>query len=119
MQPVLIVPPGKNLDYDPHLDPQLVWAGKKEHTSFEVPTVSQHVHGRIDHRTIGEAVRKLAQIERPSTRTQKAISHVPSFGRAIKPTYFATHETRYLRVSLSQQKDSKQRERICPKGLTI
>ena len=30
--------------YDPHLDPQLVWAGKAEHTSFEVPTVSLHVH---------------------------------------------------------------------------
>ncbi len=44
--------------YDPHLDPQLVWAGKKEHTSFEVPTVSLHVHERIDPRTIIEAVRK-------------------------------------------------------------
>ena len=30
--------------YDPHLDPQLQWAGKAEHTSFEVPTVSLHVH---------------------------------------------------------------------------
>src|SRR6266851_8914560 len=28
------------LDYDPHLDPQLVWAGKKEHTSSDVHTVS-------------------------------------------------------------------------------
>ena len=28
--------------YDPHLDPQLVWAGKAEHASFEVPTVSCH-----------------------------------------------------------------------------
>ena len=28
-------------EYDPHLDPQLVWAGKAEHTSFEVDTVSQ------------------------------------------------------------------------------
>ena len=45
--------------YDPHLDPQLVWAGKAEHTSFEVPTVSLHVHERIDPRTIIEAVRKL------------------------------------------------------------
>jgi hypothetical protein len=36
----------------------LVWAGKKEHTSFEVPTVSLHVHERIDPRTIIEAVRK-------------------------------------------------------------
>ena len=45
-------------EYDPHLDPQLVWAGKAEHTSFEVPTVSLHVHERIDPRTIIEAVRK-------------------------------------------------------------
>jgi len=48
----------KTYEYDPHLDPQLVWAGKKEHTSFEVPTVSLHVHERIDPRTIIEAVRK-------------------------------------------------------------
>ena len=33
-------------------------AGKAEHTSFEVPTVSLHVHERIDPRTIIEAVRK-------------------------------------------------------------
>src|SRR3990172_4480015 len=44
--------------HDPHLDPQLVWAGKAEHTSFEVPTVSLHVHERIDPRTIIEAVRR-------------------------------------------------------------
>lgn len=43
---------------DPHIDPQLQWAGKAEHTSFEVPTVSLHVHERIDPRTIVEAVRK-------------------------------------------------------------
>jgi adenine-specific DNA-methyltransferase len=44
--------------YDPHIDPSLQWAGKAEHTSFEVPTVSLHVHERIDPRTIIEAVRK-------------------------------------------------------------
>lgn len=44
--------------YDPHLDPTLVWAGKAERTSFEVPTVSLHVHERIDPRAIIEAVRK-------------------------------------------------------------
>ncbi len=44
--------------YDPHLDPQLQWSGKAEHTSFEVPTVSLHVHERIDPRTIIETVRK-------------------------------------------------------------
>ena len=44
--------------HDPHLDPHLSWSGKAEHTSFEVPTVSLHVHERIDPRTIIEAVRK-------------------------------------------------------------
>jgi adenine-specific DNA-methyltransferase len=44
--------------YDPHIDPSLQWAGKKEHTSFEVPTVSLHVHERIDPRTIIETVQK-------------------------------------------------------------
>ena len=46
----------KTYSYDPHLDPQLVWAGKAEHTSFGVPTVSLHVHERIDPRSIIEAV---------------------------------------------------------------
>ena len=40
-------PKPKKYDYDPHLDPQLIWSGKKEHTSFEVPTVSLHIHERI------------------------------------------------------------------------
>lgn len=44
--------------YDPHLDPSLQWAGKTERTSFEVPTVSLHVHERVDPRSILEAVRK-------------------------------------------------------------
>ena len=48
----------KTYAYDSHLDPQLVWAGKAERTSFETPTVSLHVHERIDPRGIVEAVRK-------------------------------------------------------------
>ena len=48
----------KGYAYDPHLDPQLVWAGKAERPSFELPTVSLHVHERIDPRTIVEAVRR-------------------------------------------------------------
>ena len=65
--PVGLVTPETDLDvgqkkkiyaYDTHLDPQLQWAGKAEHTSFEIPTVSLHVHERIDPRTIIEAVRK-------------------------------------------------------------
>ena len=50
--------PRKQYAYDPHLDPTLTWAGKTEHTSFQVPTVSLHVHERIDPKTIIEAVRR-------------------------------------------------------------
>jgi adenine-specific DNA-methyltransferase len=50
-------PKRKKYAYDPHLDPQLVWAGKAERTSFEVPTVSLHVHERIDPKTIIRVVR--------------------------------------------------------------
>ncbi|MFQ5456067.1 MAG: site-specific DNA-methyltransferase [Nitrospirota bacterium] len=48
----------KRYAYDPHLDPSIQWAGKAEHTSFDIPTVSLHVHERIDPRTIIEVVRK-------------------------------------------------------------
>jgi adenine-specific DNA-methyltransferase len=44
--------------YDPHLDPQLIWAGKAEHTSFEVDVVPLHIHERISTRAILEAVKK-------------------------------------------------------------
>ena len=49
----------KTYQYDPHLDPQLQWAGKAERLSFEVPTASLHVHERIDPRTIIRAVQKI------------------------------------------------------------
>ncbi len=54
----------KNYEYDPHLDPQLQWAGKTEHTSFEVPVVSLHVHERIDPKSIIDTVKK--DVEQPS-----------------------------------------------------
>jgi adenine-specific DNA-methyltransferase len=50
--------PKKQYAYDPHLDPTLTWAGTAEHTSFQLPTVSLHVHERIDPKTIMEAVRR-------------------------------------------------------------
>jgi len=59
----------KKYEYDPHLDPQLQWAGKAEHTSFEVPTVSLHVHERIDPKTIIETVKK----ERTEEETQPSL----------------------------------------------
>lgn len=48
----------KTYKFDPHLDPELQWAGKKEGITFNVDTVSLHVHERIDPLTIIEAVRK-------------------------------------------------------------
>jgi len=63
--PVRLVTPDTDEDagkkthlYDPHLDPQLVWAGNGEHTSCEVPTVSLHVHERVDALSIVDAVRQ-------------------------------------------------------------
>lgn len=53
----------KTYGFDPHLDPQLQWAGKAEGLSFDVDTVSLHVHERIDPLTIIEAVRKREALE--------------------------------------------------------
>ena len=50
--------PRKKYSFDPRLDPQLQWSGKKENTEFEVDTVSLHVHERIDPSTILEKVLK-------------------------------------------------------------
>ncbi len=49
--------------YDPHLDPQLIWAGKAEQTSFEVDVVSLHIHERISTAAILRAVRRPEPIQ--------------------------------------------------------
>ena len=84
--PVGLVTPETDLDvgkkayaHDPHLDPQLVWTGKAEHTSFEVPTVSLHVHERIDPRTVIEAVRK-----RNGTESQPSLFAAPEENPPIR-----------------------------------
>ena len=69
----------KTYAHDRHLDPQLVWTGKAEHTSFEVPTVSLHVHERIDPRTIIEAVRK-----RHGTEPQPSLFAAPEENPPIR-----------------------------------
>src|SRR3989338_7557826 len=38
--------------HDPHIDPYLRWAGKKEGTKFEVQNVSLNIHERIDPKRI-------------------------------------------------------------------
>jgi len=47
--------------YDPHLDPQLVWAGKAERTAFEVETVSLHIHERVSTQAILKSAERAQQ----------------------------------------------------------
>lgn len=44
--------------YDPNLDPQMVWTGKAEHDSFEIPAPSIHVHEELSAKKILASVRK-------------------------------------------------------------
>jgi adenine-specific DNA-methyltransferase len=53
--------------------PYLNWAGKAERTSFEVDTVSLHVHERIDPASILSAVRKAHEGRRQDQGGAKAI----------------------------------------------
>lgn len=69
----------KTYAYDPHLDPQLVWAGKADHTSFGVPTVSLHVHERIDPLSIVEAVKR-----RNGSDPQLSLFAAPEENRPIR-----------------------------------
>ena len=57
----------KTYAFDPHLDPQLVWAGKaglkayefdEGQTSFTVDTVSLHIHERVSAKAILQAAKK-------------------------------------------------------------
>jgi adenine-specific DNA-methyltransferase len=70
----------KQYQYDPHLDPALQWAGKAEHTSFEVPTVSLHVHERIDPKII-EAYRGTVSLPfEPGAHKRAAVKIVDDRG---------------------------------------
>ena len=53
--------------------PYLNWAGKAEHTSFDVDTVSLHVHERVDPASILAAVRKRMGKEEKSKGKVKAL----------------------------------------------
>jgi adenine-specific DNA-methyltransferase len=50
--------------YDPHLAPQLIWAGKSERAAFEVETVSLHIHERVSTRAILKSVERAEQFRR-------------------------------------------------------
>lgn len=74
--------------------PYLNWAGKAERTSFDVPTVSLHVHERIDPRTIIKAVRSGAKGTANSLSepvNEPSIGQLPLFERPTEnlPRYEA------------------------------
>ena len=50
--------PVRTLTYDPHLDPQLEWAGKSDRMRVEVPAPSIHVHEELSAQKIVGAVRR-------------------------------------------------------------
>ena len=79
----------KKYKYDPHLDPELSWAGKAERLSFEVPTVSLHIHEKIDSRSIIETVRSRNSVD----YEQMSLFHDPTERRALeKEIEFYKHE---------------------------
>lgn len=90
--------------HDPHLDPSLSWTGKAERTSFEVDTVSLHVHERIDPASILSAVRKsAAESAKDKVRGAKAAQQ-----RAIQPGLFdAPFESLPLRDAIDFYKHDK------------
>ena len=51
----------KTYAYDPHLDPTLDWAGKKEGLSFDVPTSSIHIHESIKPHKIIRSIQAIGE----------------------------------------------------------
>ncbi|MDR2344919.1 MAG: site-specific DNA-methyltransferase [Planctomycetaceae bacterium] len=70
----------KQYSYDPHIDPKLDWCGKSEHTSFDVQTVSLHVHERIDPRRIIDELKKNTEKQNSNAQKQNLL-----FETDIKP----------------------------------
>jgi adenine-specific DNA-methyltransferase len=67
-------PKKKVYQHDPYIDPTLSWAGKVEGTSFDVDTVSLHIHERIDPKRIIKQVLKKTE----ETHIQPSLFEQPS-----------------------------------------
>ncbi len=67
-------PKKKIYQHDPYIDPTLSWTGKTENMSFDVDTVSLHIHERIDpKRIIKQVLKKTDQVNtQPSLFEQPA-----------------------------------------------
>jgi adenine-specific DNA-methyltransferase len=93
--------------YDPHLDPVLQWAGKAERTSFEVDTVSLHVHERIDPMSILAAVGKARSDRGGKARPHGASSGTPPYGGVQPGLFEAPFESLPLRDAVDFYRHDK------------
>jgi adenine-specific DNA-methyltransferase len=75
--------PKRRFEFDPHVAPELVWAGKAEEPGMEVDAPSIHVHERLS----TDAILKAAQHE----NAQVALFADPELERA-KQVEFYEHE---------------------------
>jgi adenine-specific DNA-methyltransferase len=92
--------------HDPHLDPSLSWTGKAERLSFEVDTVSLHVHERIDPASILSAARQ--RVGAGDTAKAKAKGAKAAQQRAMQPGLFdAPFESLPLRDAIDFYKHDK------------
>lgn len=92
--------------HDPHLDPSLSWTGKAERLSFEVDTVSLHVHERIDPASILSAARQ--KVGAGGTAKDKAKGAKAAQQRAMQPGLFdAPFESLPLRDAIDFYKHDK------------
>jgi adenine-specific DNA-methyltransferase len=78
----------KKYQHDPHIDPYLSWAGKAEGNQFEVPTVSLHVHERIDPRRIVKSFMREQSGARQQSLFESAENQLP-LNKAIE---FYSHD---------------------------
>lgn len=69
------------LNYDPHLDPQLIWAGKAESAEVGVPAPSIHVHEELSAEKIIGVVRR--------QRTQQPLFDVADLDPAEAVEFYA------------------------------
>lgn len=66
-----------------HAAPYLNWTGKAERTSFEVDTVSLHVHERIDPATLLGRIKKRLAKDKPGAAQQQDDMFQPWFDRPL------------------------------------
>lgn len=78
----------KKYQHDPHIDPYLSWAGKTEGNQFEVPTVSLHVHERVDPRRIVKSFMREQSGARQQSLFESADNQLP-LNKAIE---FYSHD---------------------------